>query len=177
MKLMKTLLTCTGLLMTFGMAQAADMQVEMNQLTPEGTGDAIGWVTISESEYGLVFTPQLKSLPPGRHGFHIHENPSCEPAEKDGKMNPGGAAGGHYDPDNTGMHGTPFGEGHLGDLSALHVDEDGRALYPVLAPRLKKLEEIKGRALMVHSGGDNYSDTPEKLGGGGSRIACGVIKK
>lgn len=29
---------------------------------------------------------------------------------------------------------------------------------------------------MIHAGGDNYSDKPEKLGGGGSRIACGVIK-
>jgi Cu-Zn family superoxide dismutase len=29
---------------------------------------------------------------------------------------------------------------------------------------------------MIHSGGDNYSDVPEKLGGGGGRIACGVIK-
>jgi Cu-Zn family superoxide dismutase len=29
---------------------------------------------------------------------------------------------------------------------------------------------------MVHTGGDNYSDTPAPLGGGGARIACGVIK-
>ncbi len=28
---------------------------------------------------------------------------------------------------------------------------------------------------MIHAGGDNYSDTPEKLGGGGARVACGVI--
>jgi len=29
---------------------------------------------------------------------------------------------------------------------------------------------------MVHVGGDNYSDNPEALGGGGARMACGVIK-
>ena len=28
----------------------------------------------------------------------------------------------------------------------------------------------------VHAGGDNYSDQPAPLGGGGARIACGVIK-
>ena len=28
---------------------------------------------------------------------------------------------------------------------------------------------------MIHSGGDNYSDEP-KLGGGGARVACGVIE-
>ncbi|SSP59941.1 Cu/Zn superoxide dismutase [Acinetobacter baumannii] len=29
---------------------------------------------------------------------------------------------------------------------------------------------------MIHAGGDNYSDSPLPLGGGGARIACGVIK-
>jgi len=46
----------------------------------------------------------------------------------------------------------------------------------VLAPRLKRLEELKGHALMVHAGGDNYADQPKPLGGGGARVACGVIK-
>ncbi|MBV8452160.1 MAG: superoxide dismutase, partial [Deltaproteobacteria bacterium] len=27
-----------------------------------------------------------------------------------------------------------------------------------------------------HAGGDNYSDTPLPLGGGGARLACGVIR-
>ena len=29
---------------------------------------------------------------------------------------------------------------------------------------------------MIHAGGDNYSDHPEALGGGGARVACGVDK-
>jgi Cu-Zn family superoxide dismutase len=29
---------------------------------------------------------------------------------------------------------------------------------------------------MIHEGGDNYSDKPKPLGGGGARIACGVVK-
>jgi Cu-Zn family superoxide dismutase len=28
---------------------------------------------------------------------------------------------------------------------------------------------------MIHAGGDNYADQPAPLGGGGARIACGVI--
>jgi len=28
---------------------------------------------------------------------------------------------------------------------------------------------------MIHAGGDNYSDSPAPLGGGGARIACGVL--
>jgi Cu-Zn family superoxide dismutase len=29
---------------------------------------------------------------------------------------------------------------------------------------------------MIHAGSDNYSDSPKPLGGGGARIACGVIE-
>jgi len=46
----------------------------------------------------------------------------------------------------------------------------------VVAPRLKTLDEVKGKALMIHVGGDNMSDSPQPLGGGGERFACGVIK-
>jgi Cu-Zn family superoxide dismutase len=28
---------------------------------------------------------------------------------------------------------------------------------------------------MVHAGGDNHSDHPAMLGGGGARMACGVV--
>jgi len=29
---------------------------------------------------------------------------------------------------------------------------------------------------MIHAGSDNYADEPKPLGGGGSRVACGVIE-
>ena len=89
-------------------------------------------------------------------------------------MVPGLAAGGHYDPAGTGRHEGPYGDGHLGDLPPLYVDGDGRATLPVLAPRLEA-GDLKGRSLMIHAGGDNYADHPEKLGGGGARVACGVV--
>lgn len=158
-----------------GMAHA-DMSVPLHEATDQGPGNEVGTITISESEYGLVFTPDLADLESGIHGFHIHENPSCDAAEDDGKIKPAFAAGGHLDPDDADAHGTPWGEGHLGDLPALYVDSKGKATTPVLAPRLKSLDEIQGRSLMIHNGGDNYSDDPEPLGGGGSRMACGIIK-
>ena len=52
----------------------------------------------------------------------------------------------------------------------------GVADQPIIAPRLKTLAEVKGKALMVHVGGDNMADSPQPLGGGGERFACGVIK-
>lgn len=154
----------------------ADVNVTLHQVTQQGVSDEVGQVAVSETEHGLVFTPNLKGLEPGVHGFHVHENPSCEPQEKDGKTMPAGAAGGHFDPDGSKKHGSPWGDGHLGDLPALYVDSKGNAQLPVLAPRLTKLDQIKGKSLMVHEGGDNYSDHPMPLGGGGGRMACGVVK-
>ncbi|MDB5754352.1 MAG: superoxide dismutase [Massilia sp.] len=157
-----------------GTASAAEIQVPMKMLSAAGEGAPAGTVTISESRYGLVFTPSLTGLPPGLHGFHVHENGSCAPGEKDGKREPGLAAGGHYDPAASKKHGLPWGDGHLGDLPALTVDAAGKATNPVLAPRLK-LADLKGRSLMVHVGGDNHADHPAPMGGGGARLVCGPI--
>jgi len=153
---------------------AAATVVTLHQVDADGVGAAVGTVAVGESKYGLVFTPDLHGLAPGLHGFHVHQNPSCAPAEKDGKKVPALAAGGHYDPAGTNRHGEPWGDGHLGDLPALYVDAEGNATQPVLAPRLK-MSDLAGRSLMVHAGGDNHSDHPAPLGGGGARIACGVF--
>ncbi|MBB5213132.1 superoxide dismutase family protein [Microbulbifer hydrolyticus] len=169
MSIVAALLGCMAL------SASAETVVSVLKLDSKGVGAMLGTVTITETPYGLVFRPRLKGLPRGLHGFHLHENGSCLPAMKDGKMVPGLAAGSHYDPKKTGRHGMPWGDGHLGDLPALYVDADGQAYEPVLAPRVK-LSDLKGRALMVHAGGDNYSDMPSPLGGGGARIACGVIQ-
>ncbi len=149
--------------------------VQMNIVDEKGIGTAVGQVQIKETQYGVVFTPLLTGLPQGIHGFHVHENPSCEPKEQDGKIVAALAAGGHYDPAGSKRHDYPWGDGHLGDLPALYVDAAGNANNPVLAPRLK-LADVRGRSLMIHVGGDNYADQPAPLGGGGARIVCGVIQ-
>ena len=138
------------------------------------TQKEVGTVTISPyihdgKQEGMLITPYLYNLPASSvHGMHIHINPSCD----DGGM----AAGGHWDPDNTGKHFGPYNDnGHKGDLPELVVNADGTATEPVVAPRLDSLEELEGHSLMIHEGGDNYSDTPKPLGGGGTRMWCGVI--
>lgn len=157
------------------LTMAAEIAVPMHLVNDKGLDALAGQVTISESSHGLVFTPALKGLTPGMHGFHVHQNPSCLPKELDGKMVPALSAGGHYDPENTKRHGTPWGDGHLGDLPALFVDAGGNATQPLLAPRLK-MADVKERALMIHVGGENHSDHPAPLGGGGARMVCGVIR-
>ena len=158
-----------------GTAFAAEIVVQMNLVDEQGVGKAIGTVTITEGPSGLVLTPALTDLPPGVHGFHVHQNALCSAGEKEGKKVPGLAAGGHFDPAATAKHEGPAGAGHLGDLPALTAGADGKVTQPVTAPRLK-LADVAGRSLMIHAGGDTYSDMPAPLGGGGARLACGVIK-
>lgn len=146
----------------------ADITIPMYLVDGAGQGKSIGVVKAASSFCGVLLTPNLHGLPPGIHGFHIHEKPDCS--------DKGMAASGHLDPANTKEHHGPYRHGHLGDLPVLIVDANGNATLPALAPRFK-LTELYGHALMIHAGGDNYSDKPEKLGGGGERIACGAIEK
>ena len=147
--------------------QKNSITVPMYTTTAQGSGKFIGDIIISESAYGLLFTPHLTGLSVGAHGFHIHTMPSCSMK--------GMSAGGHLDPTSTNQHLGPYGSGHLGDLPALYANQNGSATTPLLAPRIKSLSVVKNHALMIHEGGDNYSDKPEKLGGGRGRMICGVI--
>src|SRR4051812_21017393 len=65
-----------------GSAMAAEGSATLNLLTETGNGKAVGTVTITETRYGLVFTPALNGLPPGFHGFHVHDKGSCAPGQQ-----------------------------------------------------------------------------------------------
>ncbi len=169
-----TLLIYGPLLFISLQAGADTATVTINSIDEQGVGADLGTVKISDTTDGLALKPELKNLSPGKHGWHIHQTPDCGPAEKDGKMAAGMAAGGHYDPATTNKHAGPKGTGHMGDLPVLVVAADGKATRGVTVARLK-LADIKGRALMIHVAGDNYADEPKPLGGGGGRVACGII--
>ena len=127
----------------------------------------IGYISAQDTRYGLLLTPHLSGLPAGVHGFHVHAVANC------GQH--GMQAGGHLDPLKTGKHLGPYDpRGHLGDLPVLYVNAQGQSHWPVLAPRLT-FKQIRGHSLMIHVGGDNYSDQPVVNGGGGARLACGVV--
>jgi superoxide dismutase, Cu-Zn family len=155
---------------------AAELRAEIKQATPTGVGDAFGTVTISDGASGAAIKTALKGLPPGPHGFHIHQNGSCQPTTANGQPVPAGAAGGHFDPQNTGKHEGPEGSGHLGDMPLLQVGQDGTATQNLTAPHIKDVAAVRGKTVIIHIGGDNYSDQPQPLGGGGARIACGILE-
>jgi Cu-Zn family superoxide dismutase len=164
-----------ALLVATGIAFAQQrLNVDINRISDQGVGEKIGTVVVSEAKGGVSFKVSAKGLPKGQRGFHVHEKGDCGPATKDGKMTAGMAAGPHFDPDAKKSHKGPKGDGHKGDLPSLNVNAKGSVAQTVNAPRLK-LAELQGRSLMIHEGGDNYTDSPEN-GGGAGRIACGVIK-
>lgn len=170
------IILCAGTVFLAGCNNAGkSITAEVHRTTASGSGEAIGKVTFRDTRDGLEIRTDLKGLPAGPHGFHIHERGSCEPAEKDGAMSAAEAAGGHYDPDKTGKHLGPEGGGHKGDLPVLMVEADGTAKTTMNIKGVKA-EAFENRALMIHEGGDNYSDVPVELGGGGKRIACGIIR-
>lgn len=172
---MKGLVTF-GVLLTLlpALAGAEEIKVEMHKVSDSGTEASIGQITIREVDDGLAFYPQLDGLSPGLHGFHVHENGDCGARAPDGERGPALAAGGHYDPEDAGAHKAPWEEGHKGDLPALYVNQEGQAIHPVFVSGLE-LDDVQKRALVIHEGGDNYADEPKPLGGGGARVACGVI--
>ena len=159
-----------GLGPTVGLA--AEVTIPMSLVSSAGIGQPIGSIRAVDTADGLRFEPALTDLPPGAHGFHLHETGDCGPGMKDGKPVAALAAGGHWDPQATGKHLGPQGEGHRGDLPVLVVGEDGKATTPS-PPRLH-VADLHGRALVIHAGGDTFSDEPP-MGGGGARIACGVV--
>jgi superoxide dismutase, Cu-Zn family len=171
-------LLCAGLVLALtagvGVAAADIRTVEMMSITSEGLGGSIGWVVTSETPAGLSLQVDVAGVPNGEHGFHIHAKGDCGPGMKDGKAAAGVAAGDHFDPLDSKSHEGPGGTGHLGDMPKL-TSVASKISSAVDLPGLK-YAAIAGRSIMIHEGGDTYSDTPEN-GGGKGRIACGLIPK
>ena len=146
--------------------------IEVEVMTSEGR--SAGTVTFEQMDHGVMITANLRNLPQGAHGFHIHETGACSPDF--------GAAGSHYNPLGV-EHGFDSSKGyHAGDLPNVHVGADGTAIAQVIAPHLTlhekgshdhpfTLRDEDGSAVMIHAEGDDYSD----MSSSGGRMACGVI--
>lgn len=138
-------------------------------------GEVVANVSLVESESGGVnISIKGENLPPGGHGFHIHENGSCIAPTFE-------SAGAHFNP--TGKkHGFENPEGpHAGDLKNINVGENGKLSIEALADMVtlekgKKNSLLKegGTSLVIHSDPDDYVSQP--AGNAGDRIACGVIE-
>ena len=132
----------------------------------------------SNGEAGLVQTPtgvlieiHVTGLPAGKWvAFHVHETGTCD------AMAHFGSAGGHFNPTGA-QHGflAPNGP-HAGDMPNQLVAADGTLQAQVLNAMVSLDDSptsIRGRALMIHAGEDDYKSQP--AGNAGARLACAVI--
>lgn len=119
-----------------------------------------GQVAVSALIYGLQ--------PNAQHGFHIHENPSCQ--------DNGEAAGPHFNPLKNPHGSYTTTHHHAGDLPNLRSDSQGIAQLNVVSKDLaltSGANNAVGRTFIVHAQPDDYNSQPN--GNSGTRIACGVI--
>ena len=142
------------------------------------TGKDLGRATFIQVDSGVQVLVDVKGLPPGMHGMHIHEYGSCNQLrDTTGAVTVFGAAGGHFDPGATGHHLGPDGAGHAGDLPMINVDLAGHGRTTFYTTKFSVVQgplNIVGRSIVIHANPDNFTDTPPN-GGSGARIACGEI--
>jgi superoxide dismutase, Cu-Zn family len=138
--------------------------VPMHLTAASGQGPRVGWVVLLAVEDYADVAMVLADIPPSYHGFHVRDGRSCER----------GAEGAHWDPERTGKHKGPGGNGHRGDLRRLLATPDGTVQDWGVGLNAR-LVDLAGKLLVIDSGDDNYRDSPQRDGGGGEAIACGVI--
>jgi superoxide dismutase, Cu-Zn family len=146
----------------------AEAPPKMAMATMAATGEVkvTGMVHLTQEKEGVRVQANLQGLPPGLHGFHVHEKGNCDSA--------GMGAGGHFNP-TTHKHGMPDStQHHMGDLGNLTAGDDGIATLNAVFPdlTLNGSHSVSGHALIVHAKAD---DGGQPTGNAGGRISCGVV--
>ena len=148
------------------------MQRAQANLAPASASLVSGRLTITAIDGGVRIEGELGGLGRGgTHAIHVHERGDCSAAD-------GSSAGGHFNPAASahGRAGTPVH--HLGDMDNLEANASGVARVDLRLMGVTlgsgAVNDILGRALVVHAGPDDYSSQP--AGNSGPRVACGVIE-
>lgn len=164
--------------MLFGVLLSGCWEEELDVGRPVATAEIVprsgnstlyGNAVFSQNEAGeLTLTVELGGAPPGEHGLHLHQVADCSAADAS-------SAGPHWNPEGH-VHGMPHGESHLGDLGNIRVDDDGYGKLVLRKAAWRagdgSQNDVKGRAIVVHAGVDDFSDP---AGNSGARIGCGEV--
>jgi Cu-Zn family superoxide dismutase len=134
------------------------------------SGQAVGTATFTTEGSGLRIAVQVRDLPAGQHGLHVHAIGRCDPPDFM-------SAGGHHNPTSR-QHGLQNPSGpHAGDLPNLEVVAAGTGSLNTTNTlmTLASLFDADGSAIVVHAAADD--NTTDPTGNSGGRIACGVISR
>ena len=128
----------------------------------------LGEVVATPYRQGVKIVATFKKLPPGKHGFHIHESGDLREGCK--------SCCAHYNPSNTEHSG--LDGGHAGDLGNIKTDDEGNCSMSIKTDKFM-VDDILGRSIIIHEDEDdlglgNESDS-KTTGHSGARIACSVI--
>jgi Cu-Zn family superoxide dismutase len=139
-------------------------------LQPKSGTQVTGTATLTQKGDKVEIVVNAKSLPPGKHGIHIHEKGDCSAADAS-------SAGGHFAPGG-GQHAGPTDpKRHAGDLGNIDADANGNGTLTITTDMLKVGSgdrDVLGKALVIHGDPDDLTTQPS--GNSGGRIACGVIE-
>lgn len=164
---MKGLVTALGLALLPAAAAAQGATATFLDAGGQQTGTA----TLTETTVGVLITVEVSGLPPDSWvAFHVHETGVCDPATHHE------SAGEHFNPAGV-EHGYLTETGpHAGDMPNLWASADGVVRAQVLNTFISLADDeydVRGRALMIHAGPDDYLTQPS--GDAGDRLACAVI--
>ena len=166
----KFVLVSIALLFVVSCASMSTGPTASATLSPTSGNTAAGTVRLTQLADGSVrVNIDLTGVPPGVHGFHIHDKGDCG--------DNGNAAGGHYNPTST-PHGSPNAAAHpAGDFGNVTSDDNGRVRHE-FTTRSITVEAgpttAVGHAIILHANPDDLVTQP--TGNAGGRIACGVVQ-
>ncbi|HHY73365.1 MAG TPA: superoxide dismutase family protein [Bacillus bacterium] len=132
-------------------------------------GDVIGVAGLVQMGKHVIVKVEASGLTPGKHGFHVHENPITN-----GDFT---TAGAHFNPTNKKHgHDNPKGA-HLGDMPNLVADKDGKVDEAVILEDVSLEKGVRnsilGKSLIIHAKEDDLKTDPS--GDSGDRVAGGNI--
>ncbi len=165
----KIILVTLVCLAAIACSHAKNGPMAMATLSPTTGQTATGTVRFQDlGENGTEVTVDLTSVPPGVHGFHIHEGNSCADDAK--------AAGGHFNP--TSMpHAAPDAVSHhSGDFGNVTADDKGEVHTTFVTHSITVAPgttSVVGHTVVLHASPDDLTTQPS--GNAGARIACGVV--
>ena len=97
-----------------GVEGKGEIEVPLQRIATDGVFEALGEMRLRDTGMGLRVDITLSSASSGPNMLHLHENPSCNAARRDGELVAGLSAGAHLGEDRTGAGGHAHHAGHEG---------------------------------------------------------------